>query len=94
MTTKHNMEALVRSLTGFDEIAIEKYFGKRFEDINGNMLARAVLFIANHREGMPDPVAHKTAMDVPLGDLESYFETPQDEDSAEFTAELDETPKA
>ena len=72
------------SLTGFDEVAICKWF----EDIGalaeakGSMLGRALVFIVKRREGLSDVEAHAASMALPLRDLNKFF-VDSDEESAE-----------
>jgi hypothetical protein len=75
MDAKIDMEALSRSLTGFDEIAICNKFHREFTDLPGTRQARALLFISKKREGMTDADAFKLVMDLPLGELEGFFDT-------------------
>lgn len=79
MNQKHDIQVLAKSLTGFDEIAIEKAFSLSFSDLGGTLIARALLFVVFRREGKNDPTAYLDAMNVAVGELEDYFETPQDE---------------
>jgi hypothetical protein len=69
----------MRSLTGFDEIAVEKAFGKEFDDLNGRDTVRAVIFVLEKRAGANDKDAKQYAMSVPMGQLDDHFETDPEE---------------
>lgn len=86
-----DMEEMTRSLTGFDEIAIERAWGKAFNDLGGTTLARALLFVAERRDGMKDADAYRAVMDLRLDALESRFEVADDEVVTEGKAPAIET---
>lgn len=65
------------SLNGFDEIAIEKHMGTDLvEMVNANKMStfmRSLIFVHLRHQGLSDVDAKQGAMEVTLGDLESYF---------------------
>lgn len=69
----------MKSLNGFDEIAIEKAFGRDFDDLNGRATVRAVIFVLERRGGASDKDAKAHAMSIPLGELDQCFEETEDE---------------
>lgn len=75
-TEKLNSQEMTRSLTGFDEIAIKKAFGARFEDLEGMFFARSLLFVQMRREGAGDAAAFKAVMEMTFGDVEDRFDKP------------------
>lgn len=70
----------VKSLTGFDEIAVAQVFGKEFTDLSATGTARAALFVLLRRKGSSDSEAYRTAMGVSLGRLDGLF-VKDDEDA-------------
>lgn len=72
-------QALVNTLTGFDEIAIRQRFNERFESIAEDqlMLLRVLYFVHLRRENAGtsgfDKVAFQQAMEMPLGALQEKF---------------------
>lgn len=79
---KINADEFVRSLNGFDDIAIEQAFKMPFTKMDEMRGARALLFVKNRRDGMSDFDAFKNAMEVTLGELGDIFETEEDEPEA------------
>lgn len=78
---KVTSEELFESLTGFDEIAISQQFGSTPTDLPGTLLARALIFIAQRREGVSDSEAYQSAMSLPTGELTAIFTPEGDEES-------------
>ena len=72
----------VGSLTGFDEIAIDKHFGfdlyQAYES-KPLMATRALVFCDLRHGGVPDKDAHQQAMSMRQSELMEYFE-PEPED--------------
>jgi hypothetical protein len=78
-----SIDALARSLNGFDEIAISKAFGYEVEDMlgpNGDgkgakkvKFLRALIFVSFRRDGMKDREAYNATMNIPLVELEAQF---------------------
>ena len=84
---KINADEVVRSLNGFEDIAIEKAFGVALLKMDEMRASRALLFILKRRDGANDFDAYKGAMEVTFGDLMDTFETDDDdEDAAEGAA--------
>lgn len=72
------------SLTGFDEIAITKAFGKAITAMSGDRSEaftwlRALVFVLGRRNGAKDAEAYAAAMALPLRELNTYF-TPEPAD--------------
>lgn len=63
----------VRSLTGYDEEAIEAQFGAALGDLPDTRMLRALMFARYRHEGMPDGDALKEAMTLTLGALDTCF---------------------
>ena len=74
------------SLTGFDEIAIERYWNKPLNEIGGLSAARALVFIHEKRNGKADPDAYQAAMRMPMGDVQDMFE----KKDREYSGDIDE----
>lgn len=68
------MEEVTRSLTGFDELAIEHWFERPLTRLSATMQGRALLFVLLRRDGEKDGKAHRAAMTMPLGDLDERFD--------------------
>lgn len=67
----------MRSLTGFDEVAIATYFRKDLAEMGATMATRATLFVLKRRDGMADGEAFKFAMHLPLGQVDTMFRAEQ-----------------
>ncbi len=74
-----SVEEVVKSLTGFDEIAIEQKFREDFTSLSPTMTTRALVFILEKRAGAEDKDAYRTSMNMPLGDIQGRF-SEDDED--------------
>lgn len=88
----HRVDAneFIETLTGFDEIAIEKHFGSRWGTLaeqNPTMLLRALVFIEFRREGQSDPDAYKAALSLTLREAQDRFPDAEEE----FTPDEPET---
>ena len=71
---------VVQSLTGFDEIAIEKAFGVAVEGMATEAaLLRALAFVVEKRAGKNDAEAKKAALSLSRKDVEGYFTAAEDE---------------
>lgn len=91
MTTTHPTAAveagqvpadeLFESLTGFDEIAINKAFNLELGQIQEKpfMFMRALVFVNERRGGANDLTAHATAMNMPMSALTDYFAEVEDD---------------
>jgi len=67
-------EEMAESLTGFEELAISKHFGKdEFTELPGTMAGRAMVFIALRREGKTDKDAYDECMAMTLKQCGTYF---------------------
>jgi len=77
-TGKLDMEELSRSLTGFDEIAIQKRFGADFTALPGTLAARALLFVHKTREGRAPADAFNAVMGLRIDAVEQEFEVPDE----------------
>jgi len=70
-----------QSLTGYDEVAIGKAFGATPTELQGTMLGRALVFVAERRADRNDVDALDAAMKVTVQDLTDYFVPEGDEES-------------
>ena len=75
MTARETM----RSLNGFDEIAIEKAFGKELDELGSRESVRALIFIQRKRAGDNDKAAKDFALGIPMGQLDEHFAAPAEE---------------
>jgi len=69
-------EEFMNSLTGFDEIAIEKAFGLDILDMpekRQTAFLRALVFVAKRREGLKDADAKAAALGMTLGEILAAF---------------------
>lgn len=91
---------LFESLTGFDEIAIEKAFGEPLHTLRQRpfTFVRALVFIDQKRTGLKDPEAKQAALALPMRDLNDYFPAPEpaelDPDEPDTDAGKDASPTA
>lgn len=77
---KLDIDAYTRSLTGFDEIAIERFFGKGIGALSGTLQARALLFVEARRAATSDQEAFRASMQATIGDVEARFTWNDDDD--------------
>ena len=76
---RQTVSAVMFSITGHDEIAINLVFKKELTDMRNPL--RALAFVLFRRQGDKDGVAYRKALDLPLGDLDKMFEDePTEED--------------
>lgn len=92
-----DIKALANSLTGWDEIAIQKAFRATFEDLPGMMGTRALLFIRARREGSSDKEAHTAAMSSTVGEIITLIgadegDVPDPTESTRQTTSTEDTP--
>lgn len=73
MSAQQTVSEVAESLTGFDELAIEKSFGKSLDELKPTMVGRALVFVVERRAGKTDPEAKSAAMEMPMGQVNSYF---------------------
>ena len=79
---EQTMEEVLDSLTGFDEMAIAGQFGRTMSELAERdelMAARALVFIAKRRDGMPDVDAKTTAFEMALKEVRAFFTEPAEE---------------
>lgn len=81
------VEDITGSLNGFDELAIEKKFGKELGSLNGTMTLRALVFVLERRNGKEDREAYNEAMRRTLIECRDTFASsspavPDDEEAA------------
>lgn len=80
--TKPKPNDVFNSLTGFDEIAVRRYFGApptamakaASEEYDVPMFLRSLSFVLARREGATDADAYKTTMDTTNADVMDAFE--------------------
>ncbi|WP_395691799.1 hypothetical protein [Nocardioides sp.] len=90
-TSPMTAEEMAESLTGFDEIAIEKHFGIDIytdSETKGVKALRALVFVDLRRGGKSDDQAKQAAMEMALRDANTYFA----DDEPELDPEHPETP--
>lgn len=68
------LEEVAESVTGFDEIAIDKQFGTSLYEMKA-LAPRALLFVHLRRHDLPDATAYRTVMEMTLKSVMSHFET-------------------
>lgn len=82
--TTMTMTETAQSLTGFEEVAITKAFGRSIETLANESLAmmgRGLVFVLERRNGADDKTAKQTAMEMPRSGLDAYFpDDPGDEE--------------
>jgi hypothetical protein len=68
-------DEIARSLTGFEEIAIENMFRKAVHVLadDGTAMMRALLFVLEKRDGMADVDAFRKVMLMRLDDVVARF---------------------
>lgn len=74
-------EDFLKTLTGFDEIAIQKAFGATLKGMMEDdfRLARSLVFVDRRRSGLKDADAYTEAMNLPMGALTEWFATEEPE---------------
>lgn len=76
MTDQITASEMVQSLTGFEELAIERHMAvDPYADAERKPMAvmRALVFVLRKREGLKDADAREAAMSMPMGDLQNLF---------------------
>lgn len=73
---KIDPEALLESLNGYEEIAIETAFGFRLDNLEDNAMRgiRALVFVLRRREGLDHKAAKHAAMELTLRQLMDLFD--------------------
>ena len=90
---KPSADEVTESLNGFDEIAIEKAFGKPLTELSDTMAARALVFVLRRRDGMDDKDARREVMQMALGVvMDSFAEEGDTEGKDEPEPERTSTP--
>lgn len=82
MSEQITVNEMAESLTGYDEIAIEKHMGiDVYADAEqkGVKALRALVFVSQRRQGKTDAEAVKAAMNMSLKEANSYFSEDADE---------------
>lgn len=90
-----DVEELTGSLNYYDELAIEKSWGKPFNDLAGVILLRALLFIQFRRGGLKDKDAFEKAAKLRMDQVDGFFEDVAEgdpEDPVTETGKDDSTP--
>jgi hypothetical protein len=78
---KFDPEQIAGSCNGFDELAIERAFGRELTELGESTRAlRALLFVVRRRDGLSDPDAYRDVMGLSLSALMERFEQPEDGD--------------
>lgn len=71
---RYGVEEVSESLNYFDEIAIEKHFGKDWTDLAATITLRALAFILERRAGLTDRDAFAKVAQLPLVAVNAYFD--------------------
>ena len=71
--TRPTVEGTAESLTGFDEIAIEKWFTGELSTLSGTKSMRALAFVLARRDGKADKEAYGDAMRATLKEITESF---------------------
>lgn len=75
-THQMTAEEFFDSITGFDEMAIKKAFGRpvvKLAEEDQIEFARALIFVAQRRAGESDTQAKDSALNMTLGEVNRYF---------------------
>lgn len=82
MTAELTANEMLESLTGYDEIAISRAFGRdplELAESKPTMLARSLAFVHMTREGQSADVAKKAAMELSIRQANDYFQDSEEE---------------
>lgn len=93
---KPTMQEIADSLTGYEEMGIERAFGKALENLSITTSARALGFVLAKREGQTHDEAFKTVMELRALDLADRFADVDQEPMPEepvTTAGKDDSPQ-
>jgi hypothetical protein len=77
---KHRASDVVRSLDGFDEIAIEQKFHAEVSALSELKTMRALVFVIKRREGKSDQTAFAEVMKMSIGQVGDVFESEEIDD--------------
>lgn len=85
---------LVKSITGYDELAVEKFFAgvDLYPDEQPDKplrYMRALVFIHKRHDKVKDAEAAHEALDLPVSAVTDYFAAEPDDDVADEVAESD-----
>lgn len=86
MSSTETATDVALSLNGYDEIAIAKYFGADYTELQARpiMFLRALIFVVERRGGAKDTEAYKTVMTATGTEVNDYFpDDPTDADTGE-----------
>ena len=75
-----NLEQTLRSMNGYDEIAVQNMFRVPLKDLDGTTASRVAVFLTKRREGTHDGEAFKQSMELTIADLESLIDTADEAD--------------
>jgi hypothetical protein len=78
MTQIIDAREFAQTLTGFDELAIKKFFRDTFENLDGMLAPRSLIFVLFRREGNTDGDAYTRSMNLTIGQVDTYFVTGED----------------
>lgn len=79
---KVSVSEMSESITGFDEIAIERVMGVDLyaqDNQKPMMLMRSLVFVAFKREGLADHEAREKALSLSVKDINNFFEEEADD---------------
>ena len=80
--TDQTGQQIYDSLTGFEELAINRAFKAPVEQLEKTMLGRALVFILNKRDGMKDSEAKEAALALTISTLNNeIFKADDDPES-------------
>ncbi len=75
-TDRPSVEEMTQSLTGFDEIAIEKHMGMDIYtdgETKPVMLLRSLVMVHKTRDGLSGPDARAAALGMKVSEVQDYF---------------------
>lgn len=83
-TPTRSAEQAMFDLTGFDEIAIARHFGRHLAVLKDEpfQLMRALAFVDARREGMKDTDAYRHAMSLTIQAVSDMYDDPTDPDES------------
>lgn len=77
---KPTVNEVVESLTGYEELAVEKQFGDELGDLSPLKLMRALAFVLQKRAGKNDVDAKKAAMAMTQAQVTDAFSDEDDDE--------------
>lgn len=83
---------MVESLTGYEEIAVERAFGRTVATLTQDKalrltMARMLVFAHYRRDGMKDPAAKEAALQLTIKEVNEFFVPDVDDDGNELLDE-------